>query len=727
MEIRRWDMVIEMIVKNYRNWFLWIASVALVAAGIGYFLPSAPMNQTPTVVSARGSQAVSIKASNPSTQTQQTAKETSPATAASEAKAPEAPKAPTVETVSFLKLKILLEKDPQTIKSMVFESGSLTVKVKRTDGSTLIVTVPDGDARVELRKQADQLKIEYEVVTPPPAPAAKSDSGWGGWGSIFTMFGVMLAVSLVIMFIQRKMAGGMGGGGGGLGSFNKSKAKDVGQLGDRAEKVTFDDVAGCDEAVAEMRRVVKSLTDRGIYADFDGELPKGVLLLGPPGTGKTLLAKAVASESGGTMKALAGSDFVEMLVGVGAARVRDEFNLARETVDKTGKPYIIFIDEFDAIGGKRGNGVNSNQERENTLNALLVEMDGVHTNKGILVIAATNRADMLDEALLRPGRFDSHVSVDLPDIVGREKIFAIHTRKKKLAAEVSHAVLAQRTFGYSGAEIKGASNRAAIVAADRWVLEAKKLKEAGKTDEQIAAELPKEIKLHDFDDGIDFVRLGAAKAGSQSRMTMEEKLNTTYHEGGHALVAAVLKGSDPVVKITIMRRSRALGYVQYMPATDRISFSDEQAVARIICAMAGRAAQEVYLNKVDTGASNDFEQASDMAFRMVTKWGMSRVGRISVGERGPAIGSHGGGGQLPYGDVLANEIDAEWRRIVDECYKIARYIVETEKVRMEALVQELIRDETMLSPRWNAFLQEYPSAVDLEKVKFNPAAPATVA
>jgi cell division protease FtsH len=422
------------------------------------------------------------------------------------------------------------------------------------------------------------------------------------------------------------------------------------------------------------------------------------------------------------MYSLAGSDFVEMFVGVGAGRIRDTFAKARKEVDETGKPVIIFIDEFDAIGGKRGSGVGGNQERENTLNALLVEMDGMETNRGILILAATNRADMLDEALLRPGRFEAHVSVDLPDVTGREKIFAIHTRKKKLAANVSPSVLAARSYGYSGAEIKGACNRAAIMAAERWVAKSEAMKAEGKTDEQIALELPKEIELHDFDEGIDFVRLGGAKTSKQANMTEEQKLNTTYHEGGHAIASVAVKGSDPVVKITIMRRARALGYVQYMPDTDRISFTDEQAIARIICAMAGRAAQEVYLNTVDTGASNDFEQACDMARNMVTKWGMSRVGRISVGQRGPAIAGYGQGGEMGFGSELANEIDREWRRIVDECYKIARYIVETEKSRMEALVPELMKNETMLSPRWKEFLQENPSAIDPARVQFNAAA-----
>lgn len=715
--------------KNYRNFFLWTGTVAAIATAVAFLAPSGPVRPAKTTAIVRGAPpTTSTKVQNPSASQPQSV---APKPAAPDSVAPDF-SAENATSMSYQKLKLLLESRPESVSRFAFDNNNDTVTVSRANGSKFTVTLPDADARVELRKRADELGIDYDIKPAgKPAPQVvavpvPSESGASLSTQLMLFGGLMLAGIIISALLQRWMMSKASGGGGVGSGFGKSRGKDVKDLGDRLDKVSFDDIAGCDEAVAELQRVVKSLVDRGIYGEFDGELPKGILLVGPPGTGKTLLAKAVANESGGGMSTMSGSDFVEMFVGVGAARVRDLFENARKAVQDTGKPYVIFIDEFDAIGGKRGNGPvkGGTSEQENTLNALLVEMDGVDSNRGILILAATNRVDMLDEALLRQGRFDAQVAVDLPDIAGREKIFAIHTRKKKLASDVSHSILAARTFGYSGADIKGICNRAAIVAAERWIAASEKLKAEGKSAQELAVMLPKEIKLSDFDEGIDFVKLGGAKTGSQARMPVEEKLNTAYHEGGHALVAAALKDSDPVVKITIMRRARALGYVQYMPETDRVSFTDRQAIARIICAMAGRAAQEVYLNRVDTGASNDFEQACDMARAMVTKWGMSRLGRISVGERGAGITGYGNAGHQAYGDKLANEIDVEWRRIVETCYQIAKYIVTVEKARMDQLVKELMEQETILTPRWKDFLKEIPSAVEAEHVVFDAAAPA---
>jgi cell division protease FtsH len=514
--------------------------------------------------------------------------------------------------------------------------------------------------------------------------------------------------------------------GGGIMGVAKSPGRRVDELGDKVPKVKFADVAGCDEAVKELRRVVNGLVGRDVYASFDADLPGGILLVGPPGTGKTLLAKATAGESKGTMDILSGSDFVFMLVGVGAGRVRDAFAVARKAVEETGKPHIIFIDEIDAVGGKRGGGVASsggNQEREQTLNQLLVEMDGVQTNRGILLMAATNRVDMLDEALLRPGRFDCQVRVDLPDRKGREAIFAIHLRKKPLHEEVTLAGLASRSYGYSGAEIKGACNRAAIIAAERWYEQTQDLRAEKLPEDEIAKRVPKAITLKDFDEGIDFVRHGNAEPGKQANMTAEQKENTAGHEAGHACSSDTVEGSDPVVKITILRRARALGYVQYMPDGDRITYTMKEAVARIITSLAGRAAQEELFGVKDAGASNDFEQANNLARTMVTRWGMSRLGHIFVGEAGASPLPGMGGSGLACGAALADEIDAEVRRIVDACYQIARKIARADKERIKKLTAILMEQETMLADEWLAFVRDNPSTLTKADVAFDPTAP----
>lgn len=741
--------------KNLK-FVIWILAVTLFSATIGSMLPSKPWPPEPK------SAAVSHKASST------VVSQTGPGNAASPSVSSPAPQSPPGKNTSIKKgapvsatyseLKEILEKDPSSVFRVVFRNGSAEVVVNRSSQADLKVIVPDDGGKAELRRMLDASKIAYEV---------KSDEagGWSYW-QIGMVVGVFVLGLLIFTHFSklRTAAAARGLGGPSTGNpsnMGKTTAKMVDEIKESVEKVTFDDVAGADEAVKELKRVVKGFSNSIVYDAFDAKLPRGILLLGPPGTGKTLLAKAVAGECDGSMQILSGSDFVEMYVGVGAARVRDTFEKARAKVKETGKPSVIFIDEIDAVGGKRGSGANGgggNQEREQTLNAMLVEMDGVNSNKGIIVIAATNRADMLDDALLRPGRFDYHISVDLPDIAGREKIFGIHTRKKPLAANVSPGLLAVRTYGYSGAEIKGACDRAATLAADRWALlpgvaevlaqlaEADKLSKQGEAEratngrkaeallkqaesmktvaEAALGALPKkEILLTDFDEGIDFVKYGGPKTSSQAAMAEEEKENTAYHEAGHGVVAARLKAADPVVKATIMRRSRALGYVQYMPTSDRVSFTMEQAVTRIITAMAGRAAQEVYLNRVDTGASNDFEQACDMAHRMVTKWGMSRLGRISVGDRGASpLAGMSGGGSMSYGGVLSNEIDAEWRRIVEDCYQIARHIVETDKERMEYVAKTLLAQETILQPEWQDMLQKLPSKVVDDKVDYDPRA-----
>lgn len=678
-----------------QKYVLWMVGVALFALIVGALIPSGP------IASARN--ATTVSSSQPV------------ARGGRGAVAQQTPAKP-VEPLTYSQLVVLVETQPQAVKKLVLQNGSDAVVVVREGKQDYKLVLPDEGGKQELRQLAKAKNVAVEVL-PAPEPGANIPA----IASVAIMF-----VILVVVLAQVGRRGGAGGAGaGGMGramGVGASPAKRVDKLGANIPKVTFADVAGCDEAVTELKRVVKGIVGQNVYDDFGAKLPRGILLIGPPGTGKTLLAKAVAGESKGTMDILSGSDFVQMFVGVGAARVRDLFANARKTVAETKRPHIIFIDEIDAVGGKRGGGAakNSHEEREQTLNQLLVEMDGVQSNEGIIVMAATNRVDMLDDALLRPGRFDCHVSVDLPDKVGREKIFAIHLRKKPIAAEVTLATLASRTYGYSGAEIEGACNRAAIMGAERWAAQAEALKAEGTPEAELPTVLPKQILLSEFDEAIDFVKYGGANVTSQARMPVEEKKNTAIHEAGHACAGAVLEGCDPVVKITIMRRSKALGYVQYMPDNDRFSFTLKQAIGRIVSSLAGRAAQEVLLNTIDTGASNDFEQANRLARQMVTRWGMSRLGHIFVGEAGPSIGRGGAGGDIGFGSALADKVDAEVQRIVSACYGIAKTIVEKDRKRLEAVAAILLEKETILIDEWKGLLEKIPTAVAKTDVAFDP-------
>jgi len=697
-----------------KKFVAWILSVALVALIAGHFVTPGPVRDPNQIASHSGGRGAVTHVQPGATQangaqaqpaSQQPGAQINPAQPppsggrfASRAAAP---------TMTVAQLYATIDSQPQTIRLLTFVNGKNQVKADVQNVGIVTVLLPDEGGKQELRQKAQAAKIPFAVTEEQVDPVA---SFIGNNIGLFLLVGVFL----FIFFAQRKAQQAQAGR---LNSMGASRAKDASKH--KVAPVKFKDVAGCEEAVKELRRVVKGLVGRQIYSLFDAELPRGILLIGPPGTGKTLLAKAVAGESDGTFDITSGSDFVEMLVGVGASRVRDLFAKARAKVAATGKPHIIFIDEIDAVGGKRGGGAStgSNSEREQTLNQILVEMDGMVSNEGIIIVAATNRIDMLDDALLRPGRFDCHVSVDLPDKSGREAIFAIHLAKKPLAAEVTLAVLAHRTYTYSGAEIKGVCNRAAIIAAERFDAARQELLKQGLSPAEVAQQIRPEITLRDFDEAIDFVRYGGAATSKQKNMPLKEKKNTSVHEGGHACASAVFPDSDPVTKITIMRRSKALGYVQYMPENDRTSFTYEQAIARIVTAMAGRAAQEMILNTIDTGASNDFQQATDMARKMVTVWGMSRLGNISVGDRpdGPFAGY--GGGHQTFGPDLANEIDREWRYIVDTCFAAACTIVDQDRERIEALVTVLLDQETVLAHEWEALLEKYPSKVDLESLK----------
>ncbi len=691
-----------------REYLIAMLVIPMIAAFVGYVLvsPGPVVSSSPRTTTISSPRGATVPQKGAPTVSQQT----SEPGAATKAPAANPRGAVRSEKMQAHELFRLLDKEPASIASIAFLNGSDSVTVLKTNDQTrYIVTLPEKGGREEALKLVREKGVFWTA----------DDDSTSSLRNFAFSFGPIIVFALLFMFFMR---GGIGGARGKMGNFGKSRTTSSDQEG-ALRVVTFDDVAGAEEAVKELRRIAKGLRWRRLYSWFGAKLPKGVLLVGPPGTGKTLLARAVAGETNGTFDATSGSDFIEMLVGVGASRVRDMFETGRAKVKETGKPHIIFIDEIDAVGGRRGGGAHGgkNEEREQTLNALLVEMDGMKNNEGLFIIAATNRVDMLDEALMRPGRFDSVVDVDLPNKEGRTAIFKIHTRKKPLAEDVNCVRLAERTWGYSGAEIEGACNRAALIAAERYGLQLPETPDDKPLEDKVIEDFLKEAKavitMEDFQEGIDFIRMGATNESRQNGMTDEDKENTTVHEAGHAIVTDVMPGMDPIVKVTNVNRSKALGYVQTMPSEDRYSMNVKKLVGRIVMAMAGRVAQEVVLGVADTGASNDFEQACGCAYNMVTKWGMSRVGHISVGGGGAAIrGIGGSGGVQNYGPKLADEIDDEWRRIVEACYDLATYIVTTDRERLDALVKKLKEVETLDTDGWAEFSKAHPSKVDKEKL-----------
>ena len=510
------------------------------------------------------------------------------------------------------------------------------------------------------------------------------------------ILGWLLPLGLFIFFMR-----GMMGGGGQMGKFAKADAQKVEPAKDRK---TFADVAGCDNAKLELMEIVQFLKNPSRLQRLGGRPKKGVLLVGDPGNGKTLMAKAVAGEANVPFFSISGSQFVEMYVGVGASRVRDLFNTARAN-----QPCIIFIDEIDAVGRQRGTGLGGgNDEREQTLNQLLVEMDGFLSNESIVVMAATNRSDILDPALVRPGRFDMQVLVDYADLDGRAKILGIHTRKMKLGADVDLKQLAAQTPGFSGAQLEGAANESATVANRRIEKAREELIATGVSAEEAEKQVPDEVTLEDFDEGITRVQMGPA---SNKVMTEKDRWNTNYHELGHAYISQIMHdddmGGDPVTKITIVPRARALGYTQSLPKGDRYNYTDKELRARIMMAMGGRAAQEIFLGTIDTGASNDFQQATGIAYRMVTEFGMSPLGPIhaSTNNSNPFLGRTMAMEKAPSQELL-NDIDREWRKICIECYEETKRIILEDRDCFKHIADILQEQETILGPQWEKLFKE---------------------
>jgi len=536
------------------------------------------------------------------------------------------------------------------IAEVVIEGRNL--KAKTTEGKSITSYSP-GDIWLI----SDLLKYGVKVKAKPEEEPSLLMNIFVSWFPMLLLIGVWV-------FFMRQM---QGGGRGGAFSFGKSRAR---MLDESTNTMTFADVAGCEEAKEEVSELVDFLRDPSKFQKLGGRIPKGVLMVGNPGTGKTLLARAIAGEAKVPFFSISGSDFVEMFVGVGAARVRDMFEQAKKHA-----PCIVFIDEIDAVGRQRGAGLGGgNDEREQTLNQLLVEMDGFEATAGVIVIAATNRPDVLDPALLRPGRFDRQVVVPLPDIRGREQILLVHMRKVPMAPDVKADIIARGTPGMSGADLANLVNEAALFAARK----SKRL-----------------VDMEDFERAKDKIIMGAERRSMV--MPEEERRNTAYHESGHAVVAKLVPKTDPVHKVTIIPRGRALGVTMQLPAEDRYSMDRVRLLSTIAVLFGGRIAEEIFMHQMTTGASNDFERATEMARRMVTQWGMSdALGPMVYGENegevflGRSITTH-----KNVSEVTMQKVDQEIRRIIDEQYALARRLIEENSDKVEAMAKALLEWETL--------------------------------
>jgi len=559
---------------------------------------------------------------------------------------------PSKESASVNYTNFIEEVQSDRIRSVAIQGQ--VIEGERTDGSnfrTIRPDVVDGGLMNDL--------LRHNVIVEGREKETPSI-----WSQLLVASFPILLILAIFMFFMRQMQGGAGGRGGPM-AFGKSKAR---LLGEDQINTTFADVAGVDEAKEDVKELVDFLKDPTKFQRLGGHIPKGVLMVGPPGTGKTLLAKAIAGEAKVPFFSISGSDFVEMFVGVGASRVRDMFEQAKKAA-----PCIIFIDEIDAVGRTRGGGWGGgHDEREQTLNQMLIEMDGFEGNEGVIVIAATNRPDVLDKALLRPGRFDRQVFVGLPDIRGREQVLKVHIRKVPLDDKVDLAILARGTPGFSGADLANLVNEAALFAA--------------RGNRRL-------VTMEEFEKARDKIMMGAERRSLV--MSEEEKANTAYHEAGHAIIGRLTPEHDPIHKVTIIPRGRALGVTQFLPEGDKYSLSRRQILSQICTLFGGRIAEELTLGTdgVTTGASNDIERATQLARNMVTRWGLSsKMGPILYGEDEAQIP---GGGQPHYSAATSQEIDAEVRSIIDDCYRQAEQILKDNKDILEAMKEALMEYETL--------------------------------
>ncbi|EIT84167.1 ATP-dependent metalloprotease FtsH [Fictibacillus macauensis ZFHKF-1] len=539
------------------------------------------------------------------------------------------------------------------------ENGVYAVKGKTTNDKVFETYTPAADESIkQLSKLASDAKAKGIDVS------IKPEEQTSGWVTFFTSIIPFVILFILFIFLMNQAQGG----GSRVMNFGKSKAK---RYNEEKKKVTFKDVAGADEEKQELVEVVDFLKDPRKFSAVGARIPKGVLLVGPPGTGKTLLARAVAGEAGVPFFSISGSDFVEMFVGVGASRVRDLFDNAKKNA-----PCIIFIDEIDAVGRQRGAGLGGgHDEREQTLNQLLVEMDGFGANEGIIIIAATNRPDILDPALLRPGRFDRQITVGRPDVKGREEVLQVHARNKPLSAEVSLKTIAMRTPGFSGADLENLLNEAALVA---------------------ARQNKKTIDMDDIDEAVDRVIAGPAKKG---RVISEKEKNiVAYHEAGHTVIGLILEGADTVHKVTVVPRGQAGGYTVMLPKEDRYFMTKPELLDKIVGLLGGRVAEELTFNEVSTGASNDFQRVADIARRMVTEFGMSdKLAPMQFGSSsgGQVFLGRDFNNDQNYSDAIARDIDMEIQHIVKTSYERCKQILTEHNDKLEIIAQTLLKVETL--------------------------------